>query len=150
MALQINSLDELREMLNSLNLKPYSLDEVQDFLQRVNQSGANRVYNPDEARLRVAKLLAVVPVSVSAGVAGFASLILLGPGNPRYVEVIIAGLGIIWGVVGLITSLSVLAAFLTIRCAPGAVAQNQATTRAHDGPSGFAFGDNRIKVGEGN
>jgi hypothetical protein len=146
MSLQIDNPEDLRKLLASLDLKPANLEELKEFLQAVNRS-----YNPDAGRLRVAALLAVVPTSVSTGVAWGTSLFLMGLSNsPDTAWVLIPLLAIVWGAVALISSIAVVSAFLILRSAPGAAARNQAATRPEESTPSFALGDNRIKIAEGN
>jgi hypothetical protein len=123
MSLVIDNLEDLRTFLKHTGLKVSNVEELKALLAAINAN-----YNPDAARLRVARLLGVAVPSVMTGVAGVVSFFLVGgPPGLRYEG--LAALCVIWGVVGLVSLGAVLTSGLLVRAgrrpnqAPGAPAQ---------------------------
>jgi hypothetical protein len=109
MSLVIESLDDLRTFLKHTGVKVSTVEEMKALMAAINAN-----YNPDAARLRVARLLGLVVPGVTTGVAGFTSFIIVGGhGGLRYEG--LAALCVIWGVVALVSMAAVLASAVMAR-----------------------------------
>jgi hypothetical protein len=104
MGIEIDNLPQLQALLKSSGLKVNSVEELQKLLLVVNAS-----YDPDAARVKTGKLIALL-VPIIMGGAGFLATSLLVPivgdqarhGIPVK-AVLLGGLGIIWGAVALVS-----------------------------------------------
>jgi hypothetical protein len=107
MSLVIDNLDDLRTFLKHTGVKVSNVEEMKALLAAINAN-----YNPDAARLRVARLLGLTVPSVTTGVAGVVSFALAGHGL-SYEG--LAALCVIWGVVALVSMAAVLASAVMAR-----------------------------------
>jgi hypothetical protein len=104
MSLQIESLDELKALLKASGLKVNSLEELQNLLAAINAN-----YNPDAARIRVAKLLGVAVPGSLAAAAGVVSVTLavFSQGLARGAGYALAALAVMWGVCGVVSIVAI-------------------------------------------
>ncbi len=103
MSLVIDNLEDLRTFLKHTGVKVTNVEEMKALMAAINAN-----YNPDAARLRVARLMGLTVPCVTAGVAGFTSFFLVGgPGGLRHEG--LAALCVVWGVVALVSLGAVLA-----------------------------------------
>lgn len=123
MSLVIENLDDLRTFLKHTGVKVSTVEEMKALMAAINAN-----YNPDAARLRVARLLGLVVPGVTTGVAGLVSFWLQvgGPAGLKYEG--LAALCVIWGVVALVSMSAVLASAVMARVGrrppqPGAAPQ---------------------------
>jgi len=110
MSLVIDNLDDLRTFLKHTGIKVSNVEEMKALL-----AGINANYNPDAARLRIARLLGVTVPSVTTGVAGLTSFFLVGAGPGGLHREGLAALCVVWGVVALVSMSAVLASALMAR-----------------------------------
>src|SRR5262245_36749577 len=117
MSLQIESVEELKNLLKASKLSLNNVEEMKDLIVSINAS-----YNPDAARVRVAKLLGVVVPAVAFGVAGGVSFFVVPTLRDLPAGLLVAILGILWGVAGLVSLVTVSCslAFLCLRRPPQA------------------------------
>jgi hypothetical protein len=109
MSLVIESLDDLRTFLKHTGVKVSTVEEMKALMAAINAN-----YNPDAARLRVARLLGLVVPGVTTGMAGLTSFFIVGgPGGLHYEG--LAALCVIWGVVALVSMAAVLASAVMAR-----------------------------------
>jgi hypothetical protein len=110
MSLVIDNLDDLRTFLKHTGVKVTNVEEMKALLAAINAN-----YNPDAARLRVARLMGLTVPSVTTGVAGIVSFFIVGggPGGLRHEG--LAALCVIWGVVALVSVAAVLTSGLLVR-----------------------------------
>ncbi len=100
MSVMIESTDELLTLLKKMNLKVASVDELRQLLASINAS-----YNPDAARQKTGRMIGTIVPGVLAGAAAFASFMLLG--GPATHST--GGLAVIWGPVALASTAAVIA-----------------------------------------
>ncbi len=130
MSLVIDNLDDLRTFLKHTGIKVSNVEEMKALLAGINDN-----YNPDAARLRIARLLGLTVPSVTTGVAGLTSFFIVGggPGGLRHEG--LAALCVIWGVVALVSMAAVISSAIMARGgrrptqAPGAPSQPLKTYR---------------------
>jgi hypothetical protein len=110
MSLVIDNLEDLRTFLKHTGVKVSNVEEMKALLAAINAN-----YNPDAARLRVARLMGLTVPSVTTGVAGITSFFIVGggPGGLRHEG--LAALCVIWGVVALVSVAAVLTSGLLVR-----------------------------------
>jgi hypothetical protein len=108
MSVMIESTDELLTVLKKMDLKVKSVDELHQLLTSINAS-----YNPDAARQKTGKLIGVAVPGIMAGAAAFATFCLLGAGSTHptvdLTPFTVGGLGVIWGAVALVSIPAVIA-----------------------------------------
>jgi hypothetical protein len=144
MSLPIDSLDDLKALLKACKLNIANVDDVQGLLRAVNAN-----YNPDAARVRVAKQLGVIVPSVALGAAGGVSFFLVGTEATSKGPYGLACFAVMWGVVGLVCMIATIfscAVLLSRRAAPA-----PAGPPAFNGPTSTAFTErpaNRALPGE--
>jgi hypothetical protein len=107
MSLVIDNLEDLRTFLKHTGIKVSNVEEMKALL-----AGINANYNPDAARLRIARLLGIAVPSVTTGTAGIVSFVLAGNGLRNEG---LAALCVIWGVVALVSMSAVLASAIMAR-----------------------------------
>jgi hypothetical protein len=101
MSVMIESTEELLTLLKKMDLKVTSVDELRQLLATINAN-----YNPDAARQKTGKLIGTAVPGAMAVAAAFASFMLLaGPGSVNA----IGGLAVIWGAVALVSTAAVIA-----------------------------------------
>src|SRR5690349_15909558 len=135
MSLVIDNLDDLRTFLKHTGVKVTNVEEMKALLAAINAN-----YNPDAARLRVARQMGLTVPSVTTGVAGLTSFFIVGggPGGLRHEG--LAALCAVWGVVALVSMAAVLASAVMARGgrrptqAPGAPPQPLKTYRTDSAP----------------
>jgi hypothetical protein len=135
MSLVIDNLDDLRTFLKHTGVKVTNVEEMKALMAAINSN-----YNPDAARLRVARLMGLTVPSVTTGVAGFTSFFIVGggPGGLRHEG--LAALCVVWGVVALVSLGALLASAIMARGgrrpapAAGAAPQSLKTYRTDSGP----------------
>ena len=127
MSLVIDNVEALQTFLKHTGVKLTNVEEMKNLLAAINAN-----YNPDAARLRIARLMGHTVPSVTTGVAGIVSVALAGNGL-RHEG--LAALCVIWGVVALVSMSAVLASAIMARGgrrpsqAPGAPPQPGKTYR---------------------
>ena len=127
MSLVIDNLEDLRTFLKHTGIKVSNVEEMKALL-----AGINANYNPDAARLRIARLMGLTVPSVTTGVAGLVSVGLAANGLRNEG---LAAMCVIWGVVALVSMSAVLASAIVARVgrrptpAPGAPPQPLKTYR---------------------
>jgi hypothetical protein len=105
MSVTIESTDELLTLLKKMELKVKSVDELRQLLASINAS-----YNPDAARQRTGKLIGVTVPSVMAGAAAITSYFLFATSaHLDSVEYTIGSLAVIWGPIALVSTAAVIA-----------------------------------------
>jgi hypothetical protein len=109
MSLVIDNLDDLRTFLKHTGVKVTNVEEMKALLAAINAN-----YNPDAARLRVARLMGLTVPSVTTGVAGLTSFFVIGGPGGLHREGL-AALCVIWGVVALVSLGAVLASAVMAR-----------------------------------
>ena len=136
MSLVIDNLDDLRTFLKHTGVKVTNVEELKALLAAINAN-----YNPDAARLRVARLMGLTVPGVTAGVAGLTSFFIVGGGGPgglRHEG--LAALCVVWGVVALVSMAALLASAVMARGgrrsaqAPGAPSHPLKTYRTDSAP----------------
>ena len=111
MSLVIDNLEDLRTFLKHTGVKVTNVEEMKALMAAINAN-----YNPDAARLRVARLMGLIVPSVTTGVAGLTSIFIVGGGGPgglRHEG--LAALCVMWGVVALVSLAAVLASAIMAR-----------------------------------
>jgi hypothetical protein len=98
MSLQIDTLDDLKALLKTCNLKLDNVADVQELLRTINAN-----YNPDSARVHVARQVGVVVPGSALGAAAGTSFLLGVFGG-----ITLAALAVIWGVAGLVSVVAVI------------------------------------------
>lgn len=101
MSVMIESTDELLKLLKKMNLKVSSVDELRQLLASINAD-----YNPDAARQKTGRMIGTIVPGALAGAAAFASFILLAPPHSTHS---IGDLAVIWGPVALASTAAVIA-----------------------------------------
>lgn len=105
MSVMIESTEELLALMKKMNLKVSSVDELRQLLATVNAN-----YNPDAARQKTGKQISTVVPGIMAGAAAVASFFLLGAeATTPSVRHTVAGLAVIWGSVALVNTAAVIA-----------------------------------------
>jgi hypothetical protein len=110
MSLMIDNLEDLRTFLKHTGVKVTNVEEMKALLAAINAN-----YNPDAARLRIARQLGITVPSVTTGVAGVVSFFIAGSGPPGLRNENLAALSVVWGVVALVSLGAVLASALLVR-----------------------------------
>jgi hypothetical protein len=100
MSVMIESTEELLALLKKMDLKVHSVDELRQLLASINAS-----YNPEAARQKTGRQIGTVVPGVMAGAAAFASFMLLGAGLGSFT---IGGLAVIWGPVAIVSTAAVI------------------------------------------
>ena len=103
MSVMIESTDELLTLLKKTDLKVKSVDELRQLLASINAS-----YDPDAARQKTGKLIAVAVPGFLAGAAAFASFMLFGSPSSSSAHAT-GSLAVIWGPVALASTAAVIA-----------------------------------------
>jgi hypothetical protein len=126
MSVMIETTDELLSLLRKLNLKVTSVDELRHLLTTINAN-----YNPQAARLRTTKLVALkVPCSLG-GIAGFVSLLLTMATQGALIGPYFVGaLALVWGSCALMSLTALIFSF--------ALLSRQARAASELPPSGKA------------
>jgi hypothetical protein len=102
----IETTDELRDLLKKLNLKVSSVAELRHLLTTINAN-----YNPQAARLRTAKLVAIgVPCGLG-GMATAVSLFLMMVHRPLSDEAFLGALALVWGCCALVSVTALIFSF---------------------------------------
>lgn len=101
MSVMIESAEELLTVLKKMNLKVESVDELRQLMASINAS-----YNPEAARQKTGKLIGTTVPGFMAGAAAFASFMLLGGGVSSST---IGALAVVWGPVALVSTAAVVA-----------------------------------------
>jgi hypothetical protein len=108
MSVMIESTEELLALLKKMDLKVHSVDELRQLLATINAN-----YNPDAARQKTGKLLSLAVPSIMAGAAVIgSSFLLLGAGERPRLEVTdltVGCLAVIWGPAALVSTAAVIA-----------------------------------------
>jgi hypothetical protein len=108
MSVVIDNTDDLLALLKKLNLKVNSVEELQQLLSAINAA-----YNPEAARLRLAKLVGLAVPIVLGGTAGVVTLF-LGTHGPDLGHSHVAAIAVAWGVAGLVSLGALLYSFLVL------------------------------------
>jgi hypothetical protein len=98
MSLQIETVDELKGLLKASGQKVGSLEELKALVAEINAN-----YNPDAARIRVAKLVGTIVPGTALGAAAAISFFVVAEGRRMADWQVIAALGILWGVAGIVS-----------------------------------------------
>ena len=77
--MMIESTEELLTLLKKMDLKVHSVDELRQLLATINAN-----YNPDAARQKTGKLIGTTVPGFMAGAAAFASFMILGQGMSHH------------------------------------------------------------------
>ena len=107
MGLQVETVKDLKRLLNQVGLKINTLEELQNLLASLNAT-----YNPDEARVRSARTISTVTTWVSFGAAFLGTFYLMPVlivGSERNKELpwpIIPLIALLWLVAGAVSSLA--------------------------------------------
>lgn len=97
MSVIIENTDELLTLLKKMDLKVTSVDELRQLLATINAN-----YNPDEARQKTGKLIGTTVPGYMAGAAAFATFFSAASN--------VGGLALIWGAVALVSTAAVISA----------------------------------------
>lgn len=97
MSVMIESTDELLVLLKKMDLKVTSVDELRQLLATINAN-----YDPEAARQKTGKLIGTAVPGYMAGAAAFTSILVGGAG--------VGGLALIWGAVALVSTAAVISA----------------------------------------
>jgi hypothetical protein len=92
--MQIDTIDELKALLKASGLKVEDVDDLQGVLAAVNAT-----YNPDAARVRVAKMIGVQVPCFLAGAVGLVSfmLVVFSDGLSKGAAYPMTALAVMWG-----------------------------------------------------
>lgn len=104
MSVTIETTDELLTVLKKMNLKVASVDELRQLLASINAS-----YDPDAARQKTGRQIATIVPGAMAGAAAVASFMLLPDGSTPFT---LGSLAVIWGCVAVVSTAAVLAGAL--------------------------------------
>jgi hypothetical protein len=99
MSMMIESTEELLVLLKKMDLKVHSVDELRQLLATINAN-----YNPEAARQKTGKLIGITVPGYMAGSAAFASFIL------GSTAMTIGGLAVVWGAVAVVSTAAVISA----------------------------------------
>jgi hypothetical protein len=99
MSMMIESTEELLVLLKKMDLKVHSVDELRQLLATINAN-----YNPEAARQKTGKLIGITVPGYMAGAAAFASFIL------GSTAMTIGGLAVVWGAVAVVSTAAVISA----------------------------------------
>ena len=102
MSVMIESTEELLALLKKVDLKVKSVDELRELLATINAS-----YDAEAARQKTGKLIGTAVPGAMAGAAAFASFMLLGGPSSMYTT---GSLAVIWGSVALVCTAAVISA----------------------------------------
>jgi hypothetical protein len=108
MSLQIEDLDDLKALLKACKLTLNNVDDVKGLLASINAN-----YDPDAARVRAAKRLALVVPCTGAGVAGAVSLLLISQWSNLGLYHFLT-LTVLWGTWGLVSIVATLFAGIVL------------------------------------
>lgn len=101
MSILIDSTDELLTVLKKLKIQVGSVDELRQLLASINAN-----YNPEAARQKTGKLIGVSVPGMMAGAAAFVSFFLVGAGPTTAT---VGGLALVWGAVAVVSTAAVVA-----------------------------------------
>jgi hypothetical protein len=107
MSLVIDNVEALQTFLKHTGVKVANVEEAKALLAAINAN-----YNPEAARLRIARLMGLTVPSVTTGVAGLVSVGLAANGLRNEG---LAAMCVIWGVVALVSMSAVLASAIMAR-----------------------------------
>jgi hypothetical protein len=102
MSMMIESTDELLTLLQKMDLKVTSVDELRQLLATINAN-----YNPEAARQKTGKLLGVTVPGYMAGAAALTSLCMLS--NDKLSDFTVGALAVVWGPCALASVAAVIA-----------------------------------------
>jgi hypothetical protein len=108
MSVVIDNTDGLMKLLKQLNLKVSSVEELRQLLETINLN-----YNPDASRMRAAKLIGISVPCVLAGCTAGVSCTLVPPYQhltPHHVD----ALALIWGVSGLVSVVALIVSCILV------------------------------------
>jgi hypothetical protein len=107
MSVMIETTEELLNLLKKLNVKVANVEDLRHLLTTINAH-----YNPQAARVRMAKLVAIsVPCSLGA-IAGFTSMLLTGATHDSLIGPYFVGaLALIWGSCALVSFMALIFGF---------------------------------------
>jgi hypothetical protein len=100
MSVQIEDLDDLKSLLKACKLSVGDIEELKSLLAAINAN-----YNPDAARVKVAKRLGIVVPCVAFGIAGGLSYFLTSGENINS-SFLVAAFAVLWGVTGLVSMIA--------------------------------------------
>jgi hypothetical protein len=106
MSVVIDNTDGLMRLLKQLDLKVSSVEELRQLLETINLN-----YNPDASRMRAAKLIGISVPCALAGCATGVSCALASPYQhltPYHVD----ALALIWGVCGLVSVVALIVSYI--------------------------------------
>jgi hypothetical protein len=142
MSVQIDNVEQLQLLLRTCNLSVKSVEELKDLLATVNAN-----YNPDAARVRVARLTGVAVPCTALGVAGGVSVFIAGiAGFSQAAPYALAALAIMWGGAALTSVVAVVMALVFLWGQRGAPAPGAPAAKARGGAGVPAFGERSANV----
>ncbi len=104
MSVAIETTEELLTLLKKLGVKVTSVDELRSLLLMINAN-----YNPQAARLRTAKLVAISVPCTLGPIAGLVSGVLAESGRSAVVGPYFVGaLAVIWGACALVSAMALI------------------------------------------
>jgi len=108
MSMMIETTEELLALLKKLNMQVSSVDELRSLLATINAN-----YNPQAARMRTAKLVAVSVPCALGGIAGLVSLYLTTTAPDMLSgSYFVGALALVWGSCALVSVMALIFSFL--------------------------------------
>ncbi len=139
MSVDIENLDDLKALLKASKLNINDVEDLQRLLSAINAN-----YNPDAARVKVAKRIGVVvPCVALVMAAGVSCFVVWGGGLSEKSPWALASLAVMWGVAGVVTILCTIFSSLTLMVRKPAA---EARPAARPGPLASAFNDRATNV----
>jgi hypothetical protein len=108
MSVVIDNTEDLLALLKKLNLKIANVEELRSLLVTINAN-----YNPEAARLKLAKLIGVGVPCTACGIAGVVSFFLIPASNSGQIGSHVAAImAVLWGVTALVSVSALLVSFI--------------------------------------
>jgi formate-dependent nitrite reductase membrane component NrfD len=130
MSMQIEDLDDLKALLKTCKVTVGDIEEMKSLLAAINAN-----YNPDAARVKVAKRMGILVPTIAFVVAGAVS-VFLSSGEGIQSRYWLAALAVLWGVTGLVSIIATIFTSIVLLARRPAAEARQAGAPA---PLGSAF-----------
>jgi hypothetical protein len=107
MSVNIETTEELQQLLRKLGVKISSVDELRQLLATINAH-----YNPEAARSRIAKLVGISVPCTLGSIAGLVSIVVAGASHDALLSPYFVGaMALVWGTCALVSVAALIFSF---------------------------------------